>query len=386
MKQATAQNKQMRARKGIALLLLLVFAVPLFARAQHLAAAGLSTSAASAVLMEQQSGAVLYAKDADTARKMASTTKIMTAYVALAEIDDLSQTVAVDARAVGVEGTSVYLRAGERITYEDLLYAVLLSSANDAAAALAYAVSGSIEDFAARMNAQAQTWGLVQTHFCNPHGLDAPEHYTTARELATMARYAMQNPTFARIASTTQWVSHSEGTAKRTFVNHNRLLRSYEGAIGVKTGFTKKSGRCLVSAAMREGVQMIAVTLNAGDDWNDHKKMLDYGFSLYERRQILQAGELSLSLPVVGGTQQSVCLQNREELWATVPKSAIGVEVAVEAPHLFFAPVAEGTLLGTARITVGGVPVGEVPLYAQNTVPKQKKPSLQDRLFFWKRQ
>ena len=261
----------------------------------------------------------------------------------------------------------------------DLLHAVLLSSANDAAAALAYATCGSLEAFADKMNAQAQAWGLSHTHFTNPHGLDDPAHYTTARELAILARYAMQNPTFATIAATKSYTAQS-GDHTRTFSNHNRLLRTYEGAMGVKTGFTKKSGRCLVSAATREGVTLIAVTLNAGDDWNDHRAMLDYGFTLYEHRQILQAGELSFTLPVVGGEANSVILSNAQELWLTVPKNSVGVEITLCAPHFFFAPVEQDAPLATARISVGGTVRAQVPLYAQSSVAIRKKTTRLQRI------
>ena len=365
-----------RVRVARALLFVLLFCALAPIRAH---AATLSTSAASAILLEAQSGAVLYQKDADTQRKMASTTKIMTAYVVISTEQDLQKKVEVDPRAVGIEGTSVYLKAKECLTLYDLLHAVLLSSANDAAAALAYATCGSLESFADKMNAQAQAWGLSRTHFTNPHGLDDSAHYTTARELAIIARHAMQNSIFASIAATKSYTAQS-GDHARTFSNHNRLLRTYEGSTGVKTGFTKKSGRCLVSAATREGVTLIAVTLNAGDDWNDHRAMLDYGFSRYERRQILHAGELSFTLPVVGGEANSVTLSNAQELWLTVPKNRVGVEITLYAPHFFFAPVEEGAHLATARITVGGETQVELPLYAQSFIAMRKKTSRLQRI------
>ncbi len=350
----------------------LLFAVVLFAQALVLPAyAAKDVSAKSAVLLEMESGEVVYEKDADCRRKMASTTKIMTACVVIDAVPDLQTQVAVDARAVGVEGSSVYLKAGEKMSVEDLLYALMLSSANDAAAALAYAVSGSIETFAARMNDLATSWGLCNTHFTNPHGLDAEEHYTTAKELAIITRHALQNETFCRIVSTKKHIcKNDDGTLTRVFVNHNRLLRSYDGAVGVKTGFTKKSGRCLVSAAKKDGVTLIAVTLNAPDDWADHAELLDYGFAQYEHKVLLKENEVQFDLPVTAGQAQTVRLSNTDAVSATVKQSAHKIEYKIEAEQFAFAPVAKGDILGKAKVLVDGVCVGEVPLYAQDDVAK----------------
>ncbi len=365
------------ARMAVAIGLLLAVLVP-FCFLMPVHAQQLQVSAASCVLMEQQSGQVLYQKDADKRRPMASTTKIMTAYVAITHTADLSQMVTVDPRAVGIEGTSIYLRAQEQITMQDLLYAVLLSSANDAAAAIAYALCESVEAFADLMNDQAREWQLENTHFANPHGLDDPQHYTTAKELAIIARHALNNPTFATIAATKRH-TQTQGT-NRTFVNHNRLLRTYEGAVGVKTGFTKKSGRCLVSAAQRDGVGMIAVTLNASGDWQDHKQLLDYGFAHYTRMELYAPQSLSVTLPVVGGVHASVTLQNQEAFCATVPQGTVGAEVKIEAPRFFFAPVSKGQMLATAYVYVDGVCIGQLPLTATYEVPVLPKKHWWQRL------
>ena len=233
-----------------------------------------TVSSQSAVLMDARYGLVLFEKDADRRLPMASTTKIMTALTALANA--APETVIRTApEAVGVEGSSVYLSEGEELTLEQLLYALLLQSANDAAAAIAVGVGGSIAEFADLMNAQAQRLGLTDTHFANPHGLDADGHYTTARELAVITREALSHPLIRKIVGTRRaTIPQGENPDARLLVNHHRLLRTYPDAIGVKTGFTKKSGRCLVSAAERDGVTLIAVTLNAPDDWRDHTAML----------------------------------------------------------------------------------------------------------------
>ena len=208
---------------------------------------------------------------------MASTTKIMTAIVTIENLD-LDRIVAVDDRAIGIEGSSIYLKQGEEISVRALLYALMLRSANDAAAALAYEISGSTEDFALLMNEKAAELGLSDTNFENPHGLDSENHYTTAHDLAIISAYAMSNQTFREIVSSRKALIESSAE-KRMLINHNKMLSYYDGCIGIKTGYTKKSGRSLASAAERDGATLICITINAPDDWNDHKKLFDYGFS-----------------------------------------------------------------------------------------------------------
>ena len=241
-------------------------------------ASDMRLSAKSAVLYDPHSESFLYSKNADTRLPMASTTKIMTALVAI-ESASLEATVDISDDAIGTEGSSLYLKEGERMTMGDLLFGLMLRSANDAAAAIAYEISGSIEAFADKMNEKAESLGLTDTHFTNPHGLDDKEHYTTARELAIITGEALKNDTFLQIVSTKkQIITNSDGES-RLLINHNKLLNMYENTIGVKTGFTKKSGRCLVGAAERDGVRLITVTINAPDDWKDHIALFDYGFS-----------------------------------------------------------------------------------------------------------
>ena len=241
-------------------------------------------------VIEVNSGRILYETSKDLPLPMASTTKILTALVVIENMDP-AQIVTVPSEACGIEGSSLYLQAGEQLSVRDLLYALMLRSANDCAAALAIACSGSIEAFTQKMNELASSIGALDSHFENPHGLDGNEHYTTAHDLALIAAKALENPLFCDIVSTKSYtVDAPEG--KRVLTNHNKLLWRYEGAIGVKTGFTKKCGRCLVGAAERDGVRMIAVTLKAGDDWNDHKALFDLGFGFVENRLLAQAGEI----------------------------------------------------------------------------------------------
>ncbi len=296
-------------------------------------------SARSAVLIEAESGDVIFGQNEQARLPMASTTKIMTALVALESLP-LETIVTITADAVGVEGSSIYLVEGEKLTLEELLYALLLESANDAAAAIAIAVAGSVAEFAELMNRKAAELGLTDTHFVNPHGLDHEEHYTTAYELAMITREALENPVFREICSTrrkTIPLHGSEGV--RLLLNHNKLLDSYEGCIGVKTGFTKKTGRCLVSAAERDGVTLIAVTLNAPDDWRDHTAMLDYGFGLYESVPLCGEGFFSAPLWTVSGTQEYVMVENSEVLSVVLRRDHGEIICIIELPRFDFAPI-----------------------------------------------
>ena len=357
-----------------------LFSPPIFAAP----AAKPSVSAQSAILIEAESGDVAYEKNADARLPMASTTKIMTALVAL-ELASPTTLIQTDARAVGVEGSSIYLTEGETLTLEQLLYALLLESANDAAAAIAFGLCGSIEAFAEKMNEKAKLLGLSCTHFTNPHGLDNEMHYTTARELAQIAAEVLKVPLLRTIVSTRKTtIPHAESNSTRLLVNHNKLLRLYEDCIGVKTGYTQRSGRCLVSAAERDGVTLIAVTLNAPDDWNDHTTMLDHGFSLYRSVKLCEAQELLFPLPLVGGNEDYVMLGNRDGLTLTLPANNYAIEKVVECRRFEFATVEEGEALGRvvflADLDRDGKReiIGTVALYALYTV--EKRPSKQN---FW---
>ena len=330
-------------------------------------------SAQSAIVIESSSGEALWSKNCDKPMPMASTTKVMTALVAL-ERCDIQKTVKVSPSAVGVEGSSVYLYAGEELTMENLLYAMLLESANDAAAAIAIEVGGSIEGFAKLMNKKAAELGLENTSFENPHGLDGENHYTTAKELALITREAMKNQNFRKIVSTyktTIPLNKNEGT--RVLINHNKLLKSYEGAIGVKTGFTKKSGRCLVSAAEIDGVEYICVTLNAPSDWSDHTKLLDYASSLYERVTLCKIGEITYSLPLVNCESQSVTVANKDNLSLILPRERGEIEYVIELPHFYYNGVSQGEEIGSLVFYLDGEIIASTPMCAQNGVKQIKQ-------------
>jgi len=345
-----------------------------------IAVSAAEVSARSAIVIEASSGTVIFEKDADTRRPMASTTKIMTALCAI-ESGRLDETVAVSPDAVGVEGSSVYLEAGDRITLLSLVKALMLESANDAAEAIAIAVSGSVDAFAELMNQKAADLGLADTHFTNPHGLSDDDHYTTARELAMLSAYAMKNEVFRSVVSTVSERIEC-GDSYRTLTNHNKMLRIYDGAIGIKTGFTKASGRCLVSAAERDGVMLVAVTLSAPDDWRDHEVMLDMGFDTLCREMLMCEGEFAGRVPCLGGVSDEVKVVSRDELSVIIPKDHQEITSKVILPQYFYAPVNDGENVGRVEFYLDGELLGSVQLYTDGAVQGvEYKKNLFERIF-----
>ena len=365
----------------LCLLLVLSLTLPILAVGQEPAlsapkTAPPATTARAMVLLDADSGAFLCTKNADERLPMASTTKIMTALVSLEHLP-LDRVITVPSAATGIEGSSIYLYAGEQITVETLLYALLLSSANDAAVALALETAGSVADFAALMNEKAAELGLTNTHFCNPNGLHENAHYTTARELGVLTAHALKNEHFAKIVATRKHVAPQNGTdATRLFLNHNRLLNGFAGAIGVKTGFTKAAGRCLVSAAEREGLTLICVTLSCPDDWRDHTALLSWGFSEYER---FVATPPALSLPVVGGELAFVTLIPQESLAMTLPKDHGEITCQAELPRFLFGGFEKGKEVGSLIYRLDGTEIGRIPLVTAQGCAKEKP------LSFWAR-
>ena len=364
-------------RKALFLLFLVFMCLVL-----SFSALAVDISAKSAVLIEMQSKDTVFEKSCDTVLPMASTTKIMTAIVVI-ESCPLDKIVTIEPCMTGVEGSSIYLKVGEQLTVKELLYALMLESANDAATALAYTVGGSIEGFASMMNAKAQSLGLKNTNFENPHGLDSENHYTTARDLGLLACYAMKNKEFADIVSTrkiTIPLNNGEGT--RVLVNHNRLLRTYDGAIGIKTGYTKRCGRCLVSSAVRDGVELVCVTLNAPNDWLDHQKMLDYGFEQYVNLKLADAGDYVIELNAVNGQKGTFKATNSQNLSVTLKRSNVDISAVFELNRLICAPIHKGDLVGNIVFYNNGIEIGKLPIVSLETVKnKEYKKSFFERIF-----
>jgi len=337
----------------------------------------ISVSARSAVLYQPETRIFLFAKNSNVKMPMASTTKIMTGLVAI-ENSNLTDIVVIDEKSVGIEGSSAYLRVGDELTMEELLYALLLQSANDAATAIAYHIGGDIDGFASLMNDKAQTLGLKNTHFTNPHGLDNEEHYTTAEELAIIAAEALKNDTFKSVVSTYKKTFSTEERS-RTYVNHNKLLRMYDGCIGVKTGFTKKSGRCLVAAAERDGLTLISVTLDAPNDWNDHKMMFDFGFESIEKITLAEPGDYCYRVPLLDGEADDVLVTNPDEASVIIDKGEHEIQRQIKLIKYAIAPVKAGDILGEVIFTIDGQEATRVNLIAQETVLKKKEKGLLDR-------
>ncbi len=328
-------------------------------------ASALSVSAEGAVLINGATGQMLWGKNPEKPLSMASTTKIMTALL-LCENADLSKVITATEEMVTVEGSSMGLLPNDKVSYRALLYGMLLSSGNDAANTVALSLAGSAEKFSTLMNKKAAEIGMENTHFVTASGLDAAGHYSTAFDMAKLARYAMENPEFrAAAASKYATLEYGNPPYKRTLKNHNKLLWNYEGAIGVKTGYTKKSGRCLVSAAVRDGEYLIAVTLNAPSDWSDHAAMLDYGFSLLSQRAL--NGE-RYNLAVVGGERDSVLVESAPLVLAVSNEEYKALEKRVILPQFVYANVEKGKAFGRVEYLIGDKVLASSPLVAANDI------------------
>ncbi len=306
--------------------------------------------AKAAALIDVTSGRILFSQHGDEPLKIASLTKIMTAIVAI-EQGRLDDKVSVSVRAAGKEGSSLYLKAGEKMTLRNLLYGMMLRSGNDAAVAIAEHVGGSVEGFAYLMNKKAEELGLANSHFANPHGLDQPDHYMSANDLAKLSAYSLSNPEFNKIVETrVKKAPNPHESWDYKWVNKNKMLTMYEGADGVKTGYTKQALRTLVSSATRDGQQLAAVTLNDGNDWNDHQALLDYGFRHFPLQEIVRKGQH------IEGTLFAASRPFRYPL-AQGEREAIGFRlVPLSTASLEYTLGYRGQL----QITLHGQPVGEV--------------------------
>lgn len=321
-------------------------------------------SAYSAVVINADTGEVLYEKNAHEQRAIASTTKIMTTLLTL-EAGQPDRLFTVDSMAIRVEGTSMGLQEGDIVSRRTLCYGMLLPSGNDAANAAAVSVSGSMIAFAEEMNRKAAEIGMNNTHFVNPSGLDAEGHYSTAYDMAVLTRYALRNEEFSKIcASSSASLEYGNPPYKRTLYNSNKLLAQYDGCIGVKTGFTDNARRCLVSAAERDGKKVIAVTLNAPDDWNDHAQLLDYGFSQ------LTAFEISpenFNLPVFGSETTKIAIL--PESTATIglgENEQQYISIEYHLPPFLYAGIFKGEQVGTAKVYYKNTEVASVPMLAES--------------------
>ncbi len=326
-----------------------------------------AVSAERAIVVDGQTGRVLYEKNADEQALIASTTKIMTALIICEQCNVLDR-MAIPKEAVGIEGSSMYLKEGEILMIQELLYGLMLQSGNDAAVALAIYCGGTVADFAQLMNDKAHRLGLQNTHFVNPHGLDAPDHYSTARDLAKLSAYAMNNPIFARTVS-----AKTVTVGERYLRNHNKLLWQLDGADGVKTGFTKAAGRILVSSTVRQGRRLIVVTISAPDDWNDHKALIEQGFRDYTPQILIQSGDCLGHIEIAGGRAGCVNLIAAEDFSFSMRNNEV-CDIKLPDPGFVYAPVVFGQHAGYAHIFIGDTAVGKVALYYGATIEMQQDP------------
>ena len=325
--------------------------------------------AKGAVLMEAASGRIIAEHNGDERLPNASTTKIMTAILTL-EQPALDEMFEVDADAIAVEGSSMGLTEGDKVSLRTLAWGMLLASGNDAANAAAVRIDGTVEAFCGRMNRKAAELGMKNTHFSSPSGLENGEHYTTAHDLAILARYAMQNEDFADMAaSKSAKLYYGEPPYHRWLTNHNRLLWQCEDCIGIKTGFTKAAGRCLVSAARRDGLTLIAVTLGCPDDFNTHHAIYD---SCFEKLRFIDFEDMAsnLSVEVTGALEPRVAVK---PLWAPgaymTAEEQGHVEIAITLEPFLYAPVEEGRIVGSADIRLNGDTLSATPLVTAKSNP-----------------
>lgn len=327
-------------------------------------------SAHSAILVEAESGKVVFEKNAYEKRSMASTTKIMSALLCI-ESGNLDEHFIVDSEAIKVEGSSMGLVEGDIVTKRDLCYGMLLPSGNDAANAAAVKVAGSVDSFVTMMNKKAEEIGLLNTHFVTPSGLDdnTDEHYSTAYDMAMLTREALKNETFAQMCSEKSvCLEYGNPPYRRWLSNSNKLLDTCDGVNGVKTGFTDKAGRCLVSSCERDGVKLICVTLNASNDWQDHNRMYNYGYSVLSNVE-LECDYYGFSVDVVGGEKQGIICSVTEKPRATLYNTQLdNVRSKVFLPRFLYAPVARGEKVGEIRFYCDNEVVATVDIVANESV------------------
>jgi len=328
----------------------------------------------AAVVINGNNGQTLFAKDPYKRMYPASTTKTLTAIIAL-ENSNLTDLVTVPSEACNIEGSAIGLHEGEKITMEDLLYALMLNSGNDVAVAIAHYVGGSVNGFVDLMNKKAAQLGTVDSHFNNPNGLPDPNHYSTAYDLAIITRYAMQNPEFRKIVGTkTKNIERENPEAQTYLLNHNKMLWQYEGAVGVKTGYTDAAGQCLIAAAFRQNRELIAVVLNSKGSsiWDDAKVLLDYGFIEFNTVSITDTAEYVTDAPVKYGVSSTVPVITGHSLTIDFPwNKPVEIRREVKIKEEISAPVEAGEKLGELVFFNGKQEIGRVDLVSQRAVQKK---------------
>ncbi|OHR64290.1 D-alanyl-D-alanine carboxypeptidase [Bacillus sp. HMSC76G11] len=377
----------MRQWKQIAAIVLIFFL--LISGLPRHSSAEMGVSARSAILIEQESGRVLFEKDAHAIRRIASITKIMTAILAI-ESGKMDEKATVSNRAIHTEGSAVYLQEGEKIKLEDLVYGLMLRSGNDAAVAIAEHVGGSVEGFVHLMNQKAAEIGMMNTEFANPHGLDDHEnHYSSAYDMAILTRYAMENPMYQKISGTkVHRAPNPNEQWDRVWRNKNKLLTSlYEYSTGGKTGYTKRAKRTLVSTAQKNGMNLVAVTIDASDDWNDHIEMFNMAFSKYDLFKIKESGTLK-KIDIKDKIYKNKLFIKRDVFYPLTEdeEDDLRIDVSIVKPEKSWKdPEDVPNVVGKMTIIVDDERVDEVPIYYDNGLTNKPNASLWEKfrkLFF----
>lgn len=344
----------------------------------------LSVSADSAILICSDTGKVLYAKNEHEKRPMASTTKIMTALLSLEYADSDNKDVTITDEMIRTEGSSMGLMPGYVISIDNIVKGMMMCSGNDAANTLAFAVAGSKDEFSKLMNERANQIGMLNTHFVTPSGLDDDDHYSTAYDMAILGSYAMENNKFSDIVSQkSSKVKFSNPNETRTYKNHNKLLKLYDDCIGIKTGFTKKAGRCLVSCAQRNGVKLVAVTLKAPNDWDDHQKMYGYGFSKVKNIELNDESS-KYYIDIVGAPDEQILVTGSKTSVNVLNDDENKIERSVELPSFIYAPITQGQIIGRVVYKIDGkiVAVNNLVSTKDEVLIKKKKSFIKRILWF----
>ncbi|WP_087677563.1 D-alanyl-D-alanine carboxypeptidase family protein [Garciella nitratireducens] len=340
---------------------------------QITSASNLNISCESAIVIEQNTGRILYSKNIDRKRAMASTTKIMTAIVAI-ENGHLDDIITISQNAAEIEGSSIYLEANEHLTLEELLYGLMLRSGNDAAYAIAeYIGGGNVEKFINMMNRKAEEIGANNTHFMNPHGLHDKQHYTTAHDLAKITAYAMKNETFKKIISTkNKTISWENHEWNRSLTNKNKMLWNYQGGNGVKTGYTTDAGKCFVSSAFRNNIQLIAVVLKSNDIWKDATALLDYGFDHYKPYKVISKEDYLKSISVIEGTKDRIRTYSKKDVIIPIRKEEKDkIQVKIVLPEEIQAPVMREQIVGKLEVYVNNEKIDSTDIYVKDSIQKK---------------
>lgn len=328
----------------------------------------LEINAKSAILMDEYSGRILYSLNPYEKTSIASTTKIMTCLIAL-ERGNIKDMVKISENAVRTEGSSIYLKKGEKVSLEDLLYGLMLRSGNDAAVAIAEHIGGTEKNFVDLMNRKSEKLNLTNTHFSNPHGLEDENHFSNAYDLALITREAFKNEEFKKIVSVKTWKANREDN--NYFCNKNKTLWDYEDGNGVKIGYTKKAGRCLVASSNRNGMQLIAVVLDDGNWFDDAYKLMSYGFENYYYCNIYDKNKIIDSIDVVDGDRKKINVSTKESLYYPIKKGEEkDIKIYVETDNKIYPPISKGARIGKITVYLDGEVISVNELVSKNTVRK----------------